>query len=71
MGQPLQALMLIVGVTVAVVAVCGILFVYWAKGLAVGTHAANEFLAWVLVFAAIAGGTWWFWRWSRPPSKEP
>ena len=37
MGQPLQALLLIVGLTVAVVAVCGVLFVYWAKGLAVGT----------------------------------
>jgi len=71
MGQPLQALMLIVGVTVAVVAVCGILFVYWAKGLAVGTHAANEFLAWVLAFAAIAGGTWWYWWRSRRPKKEP
>jgi hypothetical protein len=67
MGQPLQALMLIVGVTVAVVAVCGILFVYWAKGLAVG----SEFLAWVLAFAAIAGGTWWCWWRSRRPNKGP
>jgi hypothetical protein len=71
MRQPLQALLLIIGLAVAVFAVLGALFVYWAKGLAVGTYEANVFLAWVLGFAAIAGATWWFWRWSRPPNKHP
>jgi hypothetical protein len=71
MGQALQALLLIVGMAVAVFAVCGVLFVYWAKGLAVGTSAADTFLTWIVVFAVIAGGTWWFWRWSRLPKKEP
>ena len=67
----MQALLLIVGLALAVFAVLGALFVYWAKGLAVGTHAANEFLAWVLAFAAIAGGTWWCWWLCRPPKQEP
>jgi ABC-type microcin C transport system permease subunit YejB len=71
MGQPLRALLLIAGLAVAVFAVLGALFVYWATGLAVGTHAQNGFLTAVLVFAAIAGGTWWCWWLSRPPKKEP
>jgi hypothetical protein len=71
MQQLLQALLLIVGLAVAVFAVVGALLVYLAKGLAVGTSAANEFLAWVLALAAIAGGTWWCWWRSRPPNKEP
>jgi hypothetical protein len=62
------SLLLTIGFAIAVFA-C--LFLYIAIGMAVGDFQPNVFLAWVLGFAAIVGGTCWYWRWSRPPKKDP